>query len=188
MGIIKAEEARDNQTLLIDGKVYKVVGVEFGGAAKAGRLVHLKLKGMPEGGYHERTFHGNDLLEEATLDRFEMEFLYKDGDEFYFMNTQTYEQFSVRKEVVGKFAPYLKENTTIQVEFFKEEPINILFPKTMELKVISTPEGIHETETSTYKEAILENGLKILVPQFTRQGDIIKVEVETGKYLERIKR
>lgn len=187
--MLKAEEARENQTLLIDGKIYKVVGIQFGGAAKAGRLVHLKLKGIPDGRYQEMTFHGNDLLNEVSLERYEMEFLYSDGENFYFMNTQTYEQFPIRKEMVDdKFTPYLKENTKIQVEFFGEEPVNILFPKIMELKVISTPEGIHETETSTYKEAILENGLKILVPQFTKPGDLVRVEVPTGRYLDRVKR
>jgi elongation factor P len=184
--MISAENVRNGTILKIDGKLYKALKVSFGGAAKAGRIVHLKLKALSDGTHIEKTYHGNDPVEDVMLDKYNMEYIYNDGENYYFMNTTTYEQFPVHKEIVGSFAPYLKENAEIQVEFYNGEPVNIVFPKIMELKVISTGAGIRDTDTTTYKEATLENGIEVLVPQFINEGDVIRVEVETGKYVERV--
>jgi elongation factor P len=186
--LIPADEVWEGAILRIDGRLHKVMTVGFGGTAKAGRVVHLKLRDLTTRTDSERTLSGSEMVEDVHLDKCSMTYLYNDGENFYFMNTETYEQLPISKEVVGPIAPYLKENTEIQVEFYEGEPVNILFPKTIELKVISAPPGIHVSDSTTFKEVTLENEVKILVPQFISEGDVVKIEVETGKYLDRVKK
>ncbi|MEW6097382.1 MAG: elongation factor P [bacterium] len=186
--MISADEIRDGTILLIDGKLYKAIGVEFGGTAKFGRVVHVKLQNLLEGTFTEKTFQGSGMVEDIHLDKYDMEYLYNDGDNFHFMNTQTYEQFPVSKEIVGTFATYLRENTTIQVEFYKGTPVNIVFPKIMELKVVSAPPAMHTLDSDTPKQVTLENDMEVLVPQFVKEGDIVRIEVSTGKYMDRVKK
>lgn len=187
--MIKAEEAREGKVIMVDGKLYKVLGIEFGGAAKAGRIVHLKVSTIGANTTTQLTFHGNDLIEDITLDKYPMEYIYNDGSNYYFMNKETYEQFSLPEASVSHIAPYLKENTEIMVEFYDGKPVSVAFPKTIELKVKSTISGIKEGSSgSPFKEAILENDMKILVPQFIKEGDVVIVDTSSGKYLDRVKK
>lgn len=178
----------DGMLLLIEGKIYKVISSELRGSAKAQKIMHVGLKSIPEGSFIEKKYNPGDKIEQIAPDRFDMQYMYKDETNYYFMNTQTYEQLPVPKEIVGNIGLYLKENATIKVEFYNGQPINIIFPQHVELKVVSSPPGIHDSTDSTYKEVVLENDQKILGPQFLKEGDIVKVEVETGKYMERIKK
>jgi elongation factor P len=185
---MKAEEAREGRIVILSGKPYKILGSKFGGAAMAGRVVHIKLCDVETGTITERTFHGNEQIEEATLEKQKMEYLYSDGENYHFMNTETYEQFPVPAAVVGNISKFLKENTEIQVEFFEGRPVNIVFPKVMELRVERCAPGIKEGSGTTFKEAVLENEMEVLVPQFINPGDIVKIETATGKYIDRVKR
>ena len=186
--MIDGTDIHDGMMLLIDGKIYKVISSELRGSAKAQKIMHVGLKSIPEGNYLEKKYNPGDKVEQITPDRFEMEYIYKDDTNYYFMNTQTYEQFAVPNSIVGNVGLYLKENSTIKVEFYNGQPINIIFPKFVELKVISSPPGIHDGADTTYKEVTLENNQKILGPQFLKEGDMVRVNVETGEYLERVKR
>lgn len=187
--MIKAEEAREGRVIMVDGRLYKVIAIEFGGAAKAGRIVHLKVENIETHAITRLTFHGNDPIEDITLDKYPMEYIYNDGLNYYFMNKETYEQFSLPMASFSHIAPYLKENTEIMVEFYDGRPVNIAFPKTIELKVKSTSSGIKEGSSGVpFKEAILENDMKILVPQFIKEDDIIIVDTSSGKYIDRVKK
>ncbi len=187
--MIKAEEGREGRVITISGKLYKILGIEFGGAAKAGRIVHLKIQNIETQTITQATFHGNDLIEDTTLDKYSMEYLYNDGSNYYFMNKETYEQFGIPSSVVGNIAPYLKENIEIVVEFYDGKPVNIAFPKTIELKVASTASAIREGSSGApFKEATLENNVEVLVPQFIKEGDTIIVDTQSGKYLDRMKK
>lgn len=187
--MIKAEEAREGRVIMVDGKIYKVLGIEFGGAAKAGRIVHLKIQNIENRATSQITFHGNDEIDELTLDKYPMEYIYNDGSNYYFMNKETYEQFSLPSISVSHIAPYLKENAEIMVEFYDSKPVSVSFPKTIELKIKSTSSGIKEGSSGApFKEAILENDIKILVPQFIKEGDIVIVDTSSGKYLDRAKK
>jgi elongation factor P len=186
--MISADEVREGTILRIDGKLFKAIGVDFGGTAKFGRVVHIKLQNLSEGTFTEKTYPGSEMVDDVHLDKYDMEYLYSDGDNFYFMNTQTYEQFPVSKEIVGPFAPYLRENTIIQVEFYEGRPVNIVFPKIMELKVISAPPAIHTLDSDTPKQVTLENNMEVLVPQFIKEGDIVRIETASGKYMDRVKK
>lgn len=187
--MIKAEEAREGRVVMVDGKLYKVLAMEFGGAAKAGRIVHLKIQNIENSTITQITLHGNDLIEDITLDKYPMEYIYNDGSNYYFMNKETYEQFSLPTSRVSHIAQYLKENIEIMVEFYEGKPVSVAFPKTIELKVASTISGIREGSSGApFKEAILENNMEVLVPQFIKEGDAIIVDTSSGKYLDRVKK
>lgn len=186
--MIFGTDAHEGMLLLIDDKIYKVISAESRGSAQAHKIMHLGLKSIPEGGYIEKKYNPGEKVEQITPDRFDMEYLYNDDSGYYFMNNQTFEQFMVQKAIVGNIGLYLKENSIIQVEFYNGQPINIIFPKHVELKVISSPPGIHDGTDTTFKEVVLENNQRILGPQFLKEGDIIRVDVESGRYMERLKK
>lgn len=186
--MIDGANIHEGMILLIDGKIYKVISSELRGSAKVQKIMHAELKSIPEGNFAEKKYNAGDKIEQVIPDRFDMEYMYKDETNYYFMNTQTYEQFAVPNTIVGNIGLYLKENTKIQAEFYGGRPINIIFPKFVELKVTSAPPGIHDGTDSTYKEVVLENEQKILGPQFLKQGDIVRINVETGEYMERMKK
>ncbi len=174
--------------LLIDGKIYKVVSASLRGSAQAHKIMHLGLKSIPEGHYIEKTYNPGEKVEQILPDIYAMQYLYKDANDYYFLNASTYEQFAIPGGIVGNAGLYIKENAEIQVEFFNGKPINIIFPKVVEEKVSSSPPAIHEGTDTTFKEVTLENGLKILAPQFICEGDVIKIDVESGKYIDRVKK
>jgi elongation factor P len=186
--MIPGTEVHEGMLLLIDGKVYKAISCELRGSAQAHKIMHLGLKSIPEGHYIEKKYNPGDKVEQIFPERIHMQYLYSDETACYFMNTETYEQFPVPRAIVGNAELYMKENSVIQVEFYNGQPINVVFPKTVELKVVSSPPGLHEGTDTTLKEAVLENSQRILVPQFIKEGDIVKIDVESGKYLDRVKK
>lgn len=179
-------DIHEGMLLLIDQKVYKVISCELRGSAQAHKIAHVALKSISEGHYIEKKYNPGEKVEQIFPERINMQYLYKDGDDYYFMNAQTYEQFAVPHTIVGNVGLYLKENVQIQVEFYKGQPIDIVFPKTVELKVVASPPGIHEGGDTTFKEVTLENNQRLLVPQFIKDADIVRIDVETGKYIERV--
>ncbi|MCM8781593.1 MAG: hypothetical protein NC828_00840 [Candidatus Omnitrophica bacterium] len=184
--MILATDIYEGMLLLIDGRVYKAISVELRGSAQAHKVAHVGLKSIPDGHFIEKKYNPGEKVEQIFPERFTMQFIYKNDANYYFMNTQTYEQFPVPNGIVGNIGLYLKENSEIQVEFYKGEPINIVFPKIVELKVISSPPGIREGGDTTFKEVVLENNQRLLVPQFIKDGDIIRIDVASGKYIDRV--
>jgi len=186
--MIRAEEVKKGIILTIEAKLYRAVGIEFGGTARAGRIMHLKLRRIPDGHYQERTAHGNDTFENVSLERRNFQYLYNDTKSYYFMDLENYNELAIPSEVVASAAPYLKEHDEIAVEFYQGEPVNIILPEAVELKVAQAPLGLRQADNTTTKEVVLENGMKVLVPQFIKEGDFVKIDVASGKYLERLKK
>ncbi|MFA5388790.1 MAG: elongation factor P [Candidatus Omnitrophota bacterium] len=186
--MISGMDVHEGMLLSIDKRIYKVISAELRGSAQAHKIMHAGLKSVPEGNYIEKKYGPGEKVEQIIPDRFDMEYLYNDGNGYYFMNNQSFEQFTVPKNIVGNAGLYLKEKSIIQVEFYNGQPINIIFPKTVELKVISAPPGIHDGTDTTLKEVTLENNQRVLGPQFLKEGDMVRVDVESGKYMERIKK
>jgi len=181
-----ATEIRVGNVIRLDGKILKVVSQEIRGTGKFGKTAHLKLKSLEDGHVSEKGLRAEDKVEEVSLERVKMQFLYKDADQFVFMNMQNYEQFELPGSTVGKQEIFLKENSEIDVEFVEGKAMSVAFPKMVTLKVANTPPGIRGAGDSTYKEAELENGLKILVPQFLKEGESIRINVEDLSYVERV--
>lgn len=170
-----------------EGQLHQVISAEFhmGGGKMAG-VEHVKLRNIATGAVLERRFRPDERIEVVEVERRRMEFLYQDGDFYVFMDPQSYEQVSIHREQLGERVRYLKESLEVNGVFFEGNPLTIQFPEFVDLRVVVSPPPLHEQETSTYKEVTLENGMEILVPQFIKQGDLVRVNVETGKYMERV--
>ena len=129
-----------------------------------------------------------DTVERAILERQDMEFLYQDGDDYYFMNTKNFEQVVLKEQNLGNYKSYLRGGARIKVEFFEESSIGVEMPSHVELKVMETePELKGATASNSPKPATLETGIVVQVPPFIREGDVIRVDPSDGRYLERAK-
>jgi elongation factor P len=116
-----------------------------------------------------------------------MEFLYSDADAAVFMNPTTFDQVSIPLEAIGAAEKFLKAEMKVPVEFYEGQPISIIFPPIVEVKITTTAESVHQQQDNTYKPATLENGGEVMVPQFIRPGERIRIEVATGKYVDRVR-
>jgi elongation factor P len=149
-------------------------------------FVRVKMRNIRNGTLSDQKLRSEDFIERATLDEREMQYLYKDGDDLYFMDTSTYEQVHISNEALGDSVNYLKPEMTIEVEFYGHEPVGIELPQTVDLKVLDTAPGIKgATASAQVKPATLETGLVVQVPPFVNPGDTIRVNTETGEYLSR---
>jgi elongation factor P len=149
-------------------------------------FVRVKLRNIRTGTLSDQKLRSEDSIERATLDEREMQYLYRDGDSFHFMDTDTYEQLHIGAEVLGDAANYLVPEATIKVEFFGSEPVGIELPQTVDLTVEDTVPGIKgATASAQVKPARLETGLVVQVPPFVNTGDKVRVSTETGEYLSR---
>lgn len=181
-----ASDIRVNNVIHVDGKSCKVLTQEIRGTGKFGKMVHTKLKSLEDGHILEKSFRADDKVEDISVHFVKMQYLYRESDQFVFMNMESYEQFSISAKAVGKHEVFLKENEVIEVLFGEGKVLSVVFPKIVELKVTSTAPGVKGQGDSTYKEAELENGLKILVPQFVNEGEKIRVNTEDLSYLDRV--
>jgi len=171
-----------------EGELFRVLEVlHHGGGGQFAGFVVLKLKSLRSGHVKELRLAPEEKLEEVELQRRELEYLYEDESGYVFMDAETFEQYSLPRQALGKKSVFLTPNARLPVEFWEEQPVNVIFPEVVELKVASAPPGLREMETSTYKTAQLENGMEILVPQFIETGDVVRVETETRRYLERVR-
>jgi elongation factor P len=149
--------------------------------------VRCRMRDIRNGRLLDHKFRAEDDVQRATLDEHEMQFLYREGDLFHFMNTESYEQIYIGLDVLGDNAFYLLPESTISVEFYGDEPVGIHLPVTVDLKVADTVPGIKgATASAQIKPATLETGLVVNVPSFVDTGDKVRVNTETGEYLGRV--
>lgn len=155
---------------------------------RGGAFVRVKMKGLRSGKIIEETFNAGEKIPLAHLEEKEMQFLYSQGDEYTFMDTETFEQISLNREKLGDSRNFLKENMIVKILYYRDEPITIELPTFVELKVIQTePAFKGDTATGGTKPAIVETGATIKVPFHIVEGDIIKVDTRTSEYVERVK-
>src|SRR5574340_25176 len=172
----------------IEGQVYKVLEVEVkAGGGQLGGVVKSKLRNVSSGRMWEPHFRPDERLEDLELERQTMEFLYSDADNCFFMNPQSFEQVEIPRAVLGPGERFLQPGMQIPVLFFDGRPISAVFPDVAEARVADTAPPIHSGQDNTWKEATLENGLRIRVPLFVGPGEVIRVEAATGRYLERVR-
>jgi elongation factor P len=144
------------------------------------------MRNLRSGALIDHRFRSEDTVEKANLDEVEMQYLYSDGDSYYFMNTQNYEQIGLHKSVIEDRASYLVPDVVIKVQLFEGRPVDIELPATVDLKVVETEPGIKgASATNVTKAAKLETGLTVQVPPFIGEGEVIRVDTAEGKYLER---
>lgn len=184
--MIVASQLRHGMAIRHQGVMYKVVAAEYhAGQGKMGGVTHARLKNIDTGTFWEHRFRCDEKLDEVLLEKQQMDFLYSDADDCVFMNPDTFEQVSVPRKVIGPAEKFLRPEMRVPVEFFDGRPVSVGFPDIVEVRVAETAQPFHTQQDNTWKEARLENGVDILVPQFIRPGEVIRVDVETGKYVER---
>ena len=187
--MIPASNLKTGIILRLDKNLYKVMITEYHmGGAKMGGLVHAKLKDVRSGLFLDRKFKPEERLDAVELDRKTMEFLYKDADGYYMMDPDSYEQIQVNQELMETYDPFLQPNMKFPVEFLDGEPLNVLFPEWVDLEVVSTPPSLSSLQDEVYKPATLSNGMEIQVPQFIKAKDVVRVNVSSKKYMERVKK
>jgi elongation factor P len=149
-------------------------------------FVQARMRNLRSGALIDHRFRSEDTVERAVMDEVEMQYLYSDGDSYYFMNTQNYEQLQMHKDVIGDRAQYLVPDVLLKVEYFEGRPVDIQLPATVDLKVVETDPGIKgASATNVMKPAKLETGLLVQVPPFINEGEKIRVDTVEGTYLER---
>ena len=184
-----ASQLRPGAVLKIGEDLFKVVESTFHvGQGKMPGSVHTKLRNVLKGTFKEFRFRPEERLEDVELEKQEMDFLYSDADSAIFMNPKTYDQVTIPLDAVGTAEKFLKPEMKIPVEFSDGQPVSIVFPDVVEVKVETTAQPVHQQQDNTYKYATLENGLEILVPQFIKPGEIVRVEAATGKYVDRVRK
>lgn len=181
-----ASELREGMVIRIEGQIYKVLEVEAkAGAAKMGGVVKAKMVNVRSGRGWEPHFRPQERLEDLPIERRQMEFLYADGDSCTFMRPDTFDQVAVALNVIGPAARFLRAGEQVPVEFFGDEAISVVLPPIMEARIVSTAPPSRSQQDSAWKAATLENGIATRVPLFIAVGEMVRIEVSTGEYVER---
>jgi elongation factor P len=185
---IPATQIRRGMVILFEGKLCKVVEFRHHTPGNLRAMVQTKLRDIRTGSSFEHRFRSADTVERASLEQHDMEYLYSDGAQHHFMNTENYEQIGLSEEDLGDATQWLTPGLRIQVEFYEGTPLGVELPASMELTVTSTePTMKGATVSNVNKPATLENGVTIQVPPFINEGDRIRVSPSEGRYIERAK-
>lgn len=185
---IQTSEFRKGLRIEIDGIPFQIVDMSHI-QQKRRAVIKTKLRNILSGAIAERTFLSGERVDKPDLEEKEMEFLYSDGDHFYFMDSETFEQISIDEKVIEDVIPYMKENEKVTVQFYNGSPITIDLPQFIEIEIAETDPGFKgDTVTTSYKPAKLVTGGQVMVPLFVSTGDVIKISTEEFTYIERIKK
>jgi len=185
--MISANDLRRGSTFELDAELYKVVEYQHSFIGRGSANVRVKMRNLRTGAITDRTFSPDDRISDVRLELRGVQYLYSDGILNDTVATETYEQPALSAEILGDAVDYLTENMTLQISTYDGEPIDIVLPITVELKVIEAPPGFAgDTATGATKQVTLETGLKVTVPLFVEEGDIIRVDTRTGEYISRL--
>jgi elongation factor P len=184
--MLSINDIKSGKNIVHEKAPYAVLFHEQSKTGRAGSVLRTKLKNLITGAVLEKTFQGADKLEEADIRKSKAQFLYKEGEDYAFMDNESYEQFTLPKIVLGSATNYLIEGTEIIVLNFNDTPINIELPAKVTLKVVDAPPGIKGNTVSTGGKVVtLETGLKVSAPLFVNEGDSIIINTERGEYVSR---
>lgn len=185
--MISANDLRKGVTFEYDNDVYQVVDFQHVKPGKGAAFVRAKIRSVMQGGAKDVTFNPNEKFEQAVITTTEMQYLYNDGELYYFMDPDSFEQIPVDKDGVSDAIPYVKENDMVTMRFYKGRPFSIEAPNFVELKVVETEPAVKgDTATNVTKPATVETGAVINVPVFVNEGDVIKIDTRNGEYLSRV--
>ena len=185
--MVSAGDFRNGVTLEMDGNIYQIIEFQHVKPGKGAAFVRTKLKNIINGGVVEKTFRPTEKFPTARIDRVEMQYLYNDGDLYYFMNTENYDQIALNKDDIGDSLKFVKENEMVKVCSHNGNVFAVEAPLFVELEVTETEPGFKgDTATGATKPATVETGAVVYVPLFVEQGDKIKIDTRTGEYLSRV--
>jgi elongation factor P len=187
MSSVKATQLRPGMVIQHEGQLFTIFSVDHRTPGNKRGSMQTRMKNLKSGTMIDYRFRAEEFVDRAILDEVEFEYLYNEGDDFHFMNTETYEQMHLTRDLLGDTVYYLIPNTVVKVEFFEEKPIGVDLPDTMDLKVISTEPTLQKaTASAVGKPATLETGLVVQVPPFVNEGDKIKVDTTEARYVQRV--
>jgi len=187
MSTVKATQLRPGMVIQHEGQLYTIFSTDHRTPGNKRGSMQTKLKNLKTGIMIDYRFRAEEFVDRAILEEIEFEYLYAEGDDFHFMNTENYEQMQMSRELLGETVFYLIPNTIVKVEFFEEKPIGIDLPDTMELRVVQTEPTLQKaTASAVMKPATLETGLVVNVPPFVNEGDRIKVDTSEARYVQRV--
>lgn len=182
-------DIRKNLKIVLDGQPYTVIDHQFVKPGKGQAFTRTKLKNMVTGAVLEKTFKSGEKLEKADIEERQMQYLYPDGDQFVFMDTSTYAQLHLGRDILEDTPDYLQDGMMVDVLFFQDRPIGVTPPTFVELEVTETEPGFKgDTSSNITKPATVETGKLVHVPLFVEKGDVLKIDTRTGEYVERVKR
>jgi elongation factor P len=178
---------RNGMVLKLDGEMFKIVEFLHVKPGKGGAFVRTKLKNLVTGGVIDRTFRAGEKVEEVRVEKVPVQFTYREGELFHFMNMETYEEILLQEPQVGEDAKFLKEGMELELQMTDEGPLGLELPIFVELEVKETDPGVRgDTASGGSKPAKLETGAVIQVPLFIEVGDKVRVDTRTGEYVERV--
>ncbi len=185
--MIDVNDLRKGVTFEYDGSLFRVVNYEHHKPGRGNATIRIKAYNLRTGANIEKTFQSGERIQDARLDFHNVQYLYNDGELYYFMDLQTYEQPAINKTVVGDAALYLQENMEVKLTFYQGEPLDIELPTSVDLKVVKAEMAIRgDTATGVTKKVTVETGLEVTVPNFVVEGDTIRVDTRTGGYVTRV--
>ncbi len=188
MSTIDVSEIKPGTKLLIENQPYTVIERQFVKPGKGSAFTRTKMKNLLTGRNIEHNIRSGEKLETADVEEKAMSFLYKEGDDFVFMDQQNYEQINVLKDAVGDQWQWLKDNMVCQVQFWNNKVIGLTLPNFVELRITHSEPGVKgDTSGNVTKPATIETGAEIAVPLFVNEGDLIRIDTRTGEYCERVK-
>ncbi len=186
--MVTASQLRAGMVIRHEGQPYKVLFADYHpGQGKMGGVTHARLKNLTTGTTWEHSFRSDLKLSDVGVERQSMEFLYSDSDGCYFMHPETFEQVVIPAETIGQQARFLKEGMQVPVEIVDGSPTSVMFPDFLEVRIADTAPPIHQQQDSTWKPARLENDVEVMVPQFIKAGDVIRLDMNNLKYMDRAK-
>jgi elongation factor P len=184
---VTTSELRKGLTILMDGELYKVMDWAHNKQGRGSAQVRLQLKNLRTGSNIDRSFQAGAKFDDVRMERRPLQFLYADGDQYNFMDPETYDQMAMGADVLGSAVNYIKENDTVDMLMYNEEVVEVDLPAAVVLTITQSDPGVRgDTATGATKPARLETGITVNVPLFVNEGDRIKVDTRSGKYLERV--
>jgi elongation factor P len=184
--MITAQQLRPGMAIRFEGANYKVLSCEYHpGQGKMGGVAHVRLKNLSTGTFREQSLRADLKLDTLPVEKQNMEFIYTDAGQCYFMNPATFEQIGIDEAVVGAASRFLQPGMQLPVEFIEGLPASVVFPDIVEMCVGETSPPVHGQQDSTWKPAKLDNGITVLVPQFIKNGDMIRIDIASLKYVDR---
>jgi elongation factor P len=185
--MIDVNELRKGVTFTMDGELYRVLQYQHYKPGRGNAVIRTKLRNLRTGGTLDKNFVSGDRVQDFRLDHQIVQYLYTDGDFYYFMDVKTFEQFPLPDALLEDIKPYLIENMELELSSYEGERLDVELPITVDLRVIDAPPGFAgDTATGATKEVTLETGLKLYVPLFINEGDVLRIDTRDGRYVTRV--
>ena len=185
--MIDVNDLRKGVTFEFDGNLYKVLEYSHHKPGRGNATIRIKARNLRTGTTLEKTFSSGDRVPDARLDYHNAQYLYNDGEIYYFMDIENFEQYPIRQEILGESSGFLKEEMEVKLTFYGTEALDVELPTTVDLKIIHSEVAVRgDTATGVTKSVTLETGINVQVPNFVEEGSIIRVDTRTGSYVTRV--